>query len=97
MALTDDVHDLAARILASLDEARDFYLHTRQAWRVLQQLAHEGRSVGIVDRLTGQEVLASDLTCRSRSGLPSTGSVVPFHRKPGQFGMPGRSSTERPL
>jgi hypothetical protein len=61
MALTDDVGDLAARILARLDEARDFYLHTRQAWRVVQQIAHEGRSVGIVDRLTAQEVLAPDL------------------------------------
>jgi hypothetical protein len=48
MALTDDVRDLAARILARLDEARDFYLRTRQAWRVLQQFAHEGRSVSIV-------------------------------------------------
>jgi hypothetical protein len=61
MALPDDVRDLAARILAHLDEARDFYLHTRQAWRVVQQIAHEGRSVGIVDTVTGREVLAPDL------------------------------------
>jgi len=38
-----------------------FYLHTRQAWRVVQQIAHENRSVGIVDTATGQEVLAHDL------------------------------------
>ena len=61
MALSVDVCDLAARFLARLDEARDFYLHTRQAWRVVQQIAHENRSVGIVDTATGQEVLAPDL------------------------------------
>jgi hypothetical protein len=61
MALPVDVRDLAGRILARLDEARDFYLHTRQAWRVVQQIAHENRSVGIVDTATGREVLAHDL------------------------------------
>ena len=61
MALPVDVRDLAARILAHLDEACNFYLHTRQAWRVVQQIAHENRSVGIVDTATGQEVLAPDL------------------------------------
>ena len=61
MALPVDVRDLAARILARLDEARNFYLHTQQAWQVVQQIAHENRSVGIVDAATGQEVLAHDL------------------------------------
>jgi hypothetical protein len=61
MPLPDDIRELANRILGRLDEARDFYLHTRQAWRVVQQIAHEGRSVGIVDTATGQEVPAPDL------------------------------------
>jgi len=61
MPLADEVRDLADRILARLEEARDFYLHTRQAWRLAQQIAHEGRSVGIVDTATGQEVPPTDL------------------------------------
>ena len=61
MSLPDDVGALAARILERLDESRDFYLHTRQAWRVVQQIAHEGRPVGIVETASGQEVTAPDL------------------------------------
>jgi hypothetical protein len=61
MPLPIDVRALANRILARLDEFRDFYLHTQQAWRVVQQIAHEGRAVGIVDTPSGQEVPAPDL------------------------------------
>lgn len=60
MPLPDDVRALAYRTLGRLDEARDFYLHTRQAWRVAQQIAHEGRPVGIVDTASGLEVPAPD-------------------------------------
>ncbi len=61
MPLPDEIRDLADRTLGRLKEAHEFYLHTAQAWRVVQQIAHEGRSVGMVDRATGQEVLACDL------------------------------------
>ena len=61
MPLADDIRELADRILRRLDEARDFYLHTRQAWRVVQQFAHGGRSVGSVDTDSGLEVPAPDL------------------------------------
>jgi hypothetical protein len=61
MPLAEDVRGLADRILGRLDEARDFYLHTRQAWRVVQQLAYEGHAVGTVDTVSGLEVPATDL------------------------------------
>jgi hypothetical protein len=61
MTLPDEIRDLAERILGRLDEARDYYLHTREAWRVVQRVAQEGRSVGIVNSATGQDVPASDL------------------------------------
>src|SRR3954447_6760761 len=61
MPLSDDVRALADQILSRLDESRDFYLHTRQAWRVVQQIAHEGGAVGIVDAASGREVPAPDL------------------------------------
>ncbi len=47
MPLPDEIRDLADGILSRLDEAHEFYLHTAQAWRVDQQIAHEGHSVGI--------------------------------------------------
>jgi hypothetical protein len=61
MPLPIGVRALADRILVRLDESRDFYLHTQQAWRVVQQIAHEGRAVGIIDAASGQEVPAPDL------------------------------------
>ena len=61
MPLPDDIRGLADRLLGRLAETRDFYVHTRQAWRVVQQIAHEGRSVGIVDTSNGRDVPAPDL------------------------------------
>jgi hypothetical protein len=61
MSLPDDIRVLADRILAGLNEARDFYRHTRQAWRLVHEVAMEGRSVGIVNEASGQEVPAPDL------------------------------------
>jgi len=61
MALPDEIRALADQILARLDEARDYYRHTRQAWRVVQEVADEGRPVGIVNEASGQEVAAPDL------------------------------------
>ena len=61
MPLSDQIRALADQILARLDEARDFYVHTQQAWRVVQQIAHEGRQVGIVDTLSGLDVSATKL------------------------------------
>jgi hypothetical protein len=61
MPLLDEIGDLAERVLGRLDEARDYYMHTREAWRVVQRVAAEGRSVGILNSATGQEVPASDL------------------------------------
>src|SRR5438105_2473312 len=59
--LPDDIRVLADRILGRLDESRDFYLHSKEAWRVVHEVAREGRSVGIVNEATGQEVPAPDL------------------------------------
>lgn len=61
MPLPDEIRELADRILNRLDELHDFYLHTGQAWRVVQQIANEGRSVGMIDRASGREMTAPDL------------------------------------
>lgn len=61
MPLPDDIRELADRILGGLDEANRFYRHTRRAWRLVHEVAMEGRSVGIVDEASGQEIAAPDL------------------------------------
>ncbi len=61
MPLPEDIRELADRVVGRLNESREFYLHTQQAWRVVQMVAHEGRSVGIVDNVSGQDLAPSDL------------------------------------
>jgi hypothetical protein len=61
MPLPDEIRTLADQILAQLNEAQDFYLHTRQAWRLVQQTAREGRPVGILDNTSGMELPAKNL------------------------------------
>jgi hypothetical protein len=52
MPLSDDVRGLADQVLDRLDEAREFYVHSRQAWRLVEGLARKGRPVGIVNLST---------------------------------------------
>jgi hypothetical protein len=66
MALPDEIRALADQILGRLDEAHDFYLHTREAWRVVQEVAGEGRPVGMIDRASGLEISAVDLESMSQ-------------------------------
>jgi hypothetical protein len=61
MSLPDDIRVLADRILLRVSEARDFYRHTRRAWRLVHEVAVEGRSVGIINEASGQELSAPDL------------------------------------
>jgi hypothetical protein len=61
MPLPDAIRELAEGILGRLDDSRDYYLHTREAWRVVQRVAEEGRPVGIRNAATGQDISASDL------------------------------------
>jgi hypothetical protein len=61
MPLPEDIRGLADEILRRLRESHDFYVHTLQAWRVVQQLALMGHPVGLVDTATGQHLPPSDL------------------------------------
>jgi hypothetical protein len=71
MPLSDDIRNLADQILGRLEDAYDFYTHTSQAWRVVQEVAAEGRSVGIVHRVGGQHVSLSDLEAMSHRYVTS--------------------------
>jgi hypothetical protein len=66
MPLSDDIRGLAKQIVDRVDEAREFYVHSRQAWRLVQQLARKGRPVGIVDLATKRHLPARDLESRAQ-------------------------------
>ena len=66
MPLPDEIRALADHVLGRLDEARDFYAHTQQAWRLVQRIAHDGHPVGIIDMASGRDVPAQDLETRTQ-------------------------------
>ena len=53
MPLPDEFRGLADRIVARLDRAREFYVHSRPAWRLVHKLWRKGHPVGIVDLASG--------------------------------------------
>ncbi|MFI5454568.1 MAG: hypothetical protein ACHRXM_03870 [Isosphaerales bacterium] len=67
MPLSDDIRGLADQVLGRVDAVREFYLHSRQAGRLVQQLARKGRRVAIVDLATKRSVPAGDLESRAQS------------------------------
>ena len=66
MPLSNDIRSLADQVLNRLDEAREFYVHSRQSWRLVQQLARKGRPVGIVDLATKRPFPIGDLESRAQ-------------------------------
>jgi hypothetical protein len=66
MPLSDDNRGLAGQVLDRLDEVREYYVHTRQAWRLVQKLAGKGRPVGIVDLATKRHLSPRDLESRTQ-------------------------------
>ncbi len=53
MALPDDIRVLTDRILVGLDEARDFYRHSRQAWRLVYEDVVEAMADAAIRRSSG--------------------------------------------
>ena len=73
MPLSDDIRSLADQVLDRVDEAREFHVHSRQAWRLVQQLARKGRPVGIVDLATRRHLPTGDLeSCRGDGCVAET-------------------------
>ena len=66
MPLSSDIRSLADQVVNRLHEAREFYVHSRQAWRLVQQLARKGRPVGIVDLATKRQFPTGDLESRAQ-------------------------------
>ena len=64
MPLSDDIRSLTDQVLDRVQVAREFYVHSRQAWRLVENLAGKGRPVGIVDLTTKRHLPAEDLKLR---------------------------------
>ncbi len=56
MALPGDIQDLASRTLSALDASHDYYTYTKRVWRLLQQIAKEGRKFTFRNQTTGTRV-----------------------------------------
>ncbi|HUT12980.1 MAG TPA: hypothetical protein VMY42_20965 [Thermoguttaceae bacterium] len=61
MALADEIKKLRDDSLAALDEAHNYYSHTKSAWRLLQQFLRQGRKVTIRNLATGSTVEEHEL------------------------------------
>src|SRR5436309_15658020 len=66
MPLLDDIRSLSDQVLGRLDAAHEFYVHTRHAWRLVQQLARKGHPVGIVDLASKRTLSVGDLESRAQ-------------------------------
>jgi hypothetical protein len=67
MSLFDEIRALSDRVLGRLDQDREFYVHSRQAWRLVQKLADKGHPVGIVDLASKRQLPVAELESRSQA------------------------------
>jgi hypothetical protein len=66
MPLPDEIRGLADRIVTRLDGAREFDVHSRQAWHLVRWLARKGRPIGIIDLGTKRSFPTGDLASGTR-------------------------------
>ncbi len=100
MPLSDDIRGLADQVLDRVDEAREFYAHSRQAWRLVQQLARKGRpGLILVGDLwsgggRGRETRAQRDGIRPGIGLAYAIRIQSIPTRPG-WRSPGSKARER--
>lgn len=56
MALADDIQALTTRTVSALEASHDYYTYTKRVWRLLQQIAREGRKFTFRNLTTGTRV-----------------------------------------
>ena len=56
MALADDIQALTTRTVSALEASHDYYTYTKRVWRLLQQIAREGRKFTFRNLTTGTQV-----------------------------------------
>lgn len=62
MPLTDELAHLRNHCLSSLDASHDYYVHTKRAWRLVQQIVRQGHQFTIQNQVTGHKVNESELS-----------------------------------
>jgi len=62
MALVDEITRLRDNTAASLDASHDYYVHTKYAWRLVQQLVQHGHKATIDNQATGSTVDETQLS-----------------------------------
>lgn len=62
MALFDEITQLRAGSLSSLNASHNYYTHTKRAWRLVQQMVRDGHRVSIENQATGNVVDETQLS-----------------------------------
>src|SRR5262249_27099814 len=94
MPLSDDIHSLADQVLNQVDEVREFYVHTCQARRFVQQVARKGRPVGIVNPTEARKATVRRFGRSDRSTILPRADLTP--RRAGGDGAQRGSVRVRP-
>jgi len=61
MGLADEIDKIRANSLIALSAGHDYYIHTREAWRLIQQLIQQGRAITFQNQWTGMTVTENEL------------------------------------
>jgi hypothetical protein len=66
MALSDDIRALRDRALADINSIHDYYVETKVAWRIVDEVVASGHAFTIKNKTTGTVSTQRDLAARSR-------------------------------
>ena len=66
MGLTEDIRGVAGVALTALDDAHDYYTHTKRAWGLIREVVREGRKFTFVNSQTKTRMDQRAILARSR-------------------------------
>ncbi|QDU46494.1 hypothetical protein Mal52_50150 [Symmachiella dynata] len=78
MPLVDDIDQLRNDTVAALNDAHDYYWNTSAAWRLVQNMVHQGRSILIKNAPTGSTIRGPELSLLGQKYVASYLSSATF-------------------
>ena len=78
MGLAEDIRGVAGVALAALDDAHDYYTHTKRAWGLIRRVVREGRKFTFVNSQTKSRMDQRAILDRSRVYVKSNLASATF-------------------
>ena len=78
MGLAEDIRGVADVALAALDDAHDYYTHTKRAWELIERVVREGRKFTFVNSQTKTRMDQIAILARSRLYVKSNLASATF-------------------